>query len=77
MINPKLKLTESISQIAIALVGISAGLCLMALAGCSGKAPTNAAPPVPQVEVVIVAAQTIEDEPEFIGQTEAFRPAVS
>jgi len=74
MINPKLKLTESISQIAIALVGISAGLCLMALAGCSGKAPTNAAPPVPQVEVVIVAAQTIEDEPEFIGQTEAFRP---
>ena len=65
---------KSTSQIGIALVGISAGLCLMLLTGCSGKAPMDAPPPVPQVEVVTVVAQTIEDEPEFIGQTEAFRP---
>ena len=34
-------------------------------------------PPQPQapiVEVVTVTAKTIPDEPEFIGQTEAFRP---
>ncbi len=74
MINPKLKLTKLTLQNAIVLVGLSAGICLMALTGCSGKTPTDAPPPTPQVEVVTVAAQTIEDEPEFIGQTEAFRP---
>ncbi len=74
MINQKFNLTKSIRHIGILLIGISAGICLTSLAGCSGKAPTNDAPPIPQVEVVTVTAQTIEDEPEFIGQTEAFRP---
>lgn len=55
-------------------IGISAGLCLILLTGCSGKSPTNASPPAPQVEVITVTTQTIQDEPEFIGQTEAFRP---
>jgi membrane fusion protein (multidrug efflux system) len=32
------------------------------------------ASPPPTVEVVTVATQTVTDEPEFIGQTEAFRP---
>lgn len=36
-----------------------------------GPAP---APPPPTVEVVTVTTQTITDEPEFIGKTEAFRP---
>ncbi|PYK95069.1 MAG: efflux transporter periplasmic adaptor subunit [Verrucomicrobia bacterium] len=37
----------------------------------AGSAP---APPVPQVQVITVAPQTIPDEPEFIGQTESSRP---
>ena len=53
---------------------MSAALCLISLAGCSGESPTNPSPPVPQVEFITVRAQTIQDEPEFIGQTEAFRP---
>ncbi|MEI2802775.1 MAG: efflux RND transporter periplasmic adaptor subunit [Trichococcus flocculiformis] len=43
------------------------------LAGCSNQ-PENPAPPAPQVEIITVTAQTVQDEPEFIGQTEAFRP---
>lgn len=56
-----------------AVVRVRAGLFLILLAGCSEKAPAPP-PPVPQVEVITVATQTVPDEPEFIGQTEAFRP---
>ncbi|SEP31668.1 efflux RND transporter periplasmic adaptor subunit [Nitrosovibrio sp. Nv6] len=56
-----------------AITRMSAGLSLILLAGCSEKAPAPP-PPVPQVEVITVTAQTVPDEPEFIGQTEAFRP---
>jgi membrane fusion protein (multidrug efflux system) len=53
---------------------ISIGLFLILLAGCSEKAPQGPAAPVPEVEVITVATQTVPDEPEFIGRTEAFRP---
>lgn len=55
------------------IVRMSIGLFLILLAGCSQKAPSPAQP-VPQVEVITVTAQTVADEPEFIGRTEAFRP---
>jgi membrane fusion protein (multidrug efflux system) len=73
MINNKHILAEPGMSI-LTLARISIGLCLILLAGCSGESPTNASPPAPQVEVITVATQTIQDEPEFIGQTEAFRP---
>lgn len=57
-----------------AVTSMGIGLCLVLLAGCAEKPPTNLSPPIPQVEVITVTARTIEDEPEFIGQTEAFRP---
>lgn len=56
-----------------AIIRMSTGLLLTLLAGCSEKAPAPP-PPIPQVEVITVATQTVPDEPEFIGQTEAFRP---
>lgn len=51
-----------------------AGLCLMLVNGCSTDEPNDASVPPPEVEVVTVTARTVPDEPEFIGQTEAFRP---
>ena len=53
---------------------LSIGLVLILLAGCSEKAPQSPTAPVPEVEVITVATQTVPDEPEFIGRTEAFRP---
>ncbi|SFD94004.1 efflux RND transporter periplasmic adaptor subunit [Nitrosomonas sp. Nm166] len=56
------------------IIGMNAGLFLILLTGCSGKSPTPPSPPLPEVEVITVTTQMIQDEPEFIGQTEAFRP---
>ncbi|HEX8874579.1 MAG TPA: efflux RND transporter periplasmic adaptor subunit [Nitrosospira sp.] len=56
------------------IVQLSIGLFLILLAGCTQKAPKGPTQPVPEVEVITVAAQTVPDEPEFIGRTEAFRP---
>src|SRR5207253_5483667 len=42
--------------------------------GCKQKADSSPAKPLPEVQVLTVATQTIPDEPEFIGQTEASRP---
>ncbi|MFZ1745273.1 MAG: efflux RND transporter periplasmic adaptor subunit [Nitrospirales bacterium] len=52
----------------------SVGLFLILLAGCGQGATSPPAPPPPMVEVVTVTTQDLPDEPEFIGQTEAFRP---
>lgn len=49
-------------------------LLLVLLAACSGQPPESPVPPLPQVEVITVRPQTVDDQPEFIGQTEAFRP---
>ena len=56
------------------IIGMNAGLFLTLQTGCSQKLPTSPSPPLPEVEVITVATQMIQDEPEFIGQTEAFRP---
>jgi len=42
--------------------------------GCKAEAVSSSAPPPPEVEVVTVVEQSVPDEPEFIGQTEASRP---
>jgi membrane fusion protein, multidrug efflux system len=59
-----------------AFVGRSVGLLLILLVGCGqGDSSGPASPPAsPTVEVITVTTQTVTDEPEFIGQTEAFRP---
>ncbi|HEY5626544.1 MAG TPA: biotin/lipoyl-binding protein, partial [Nitrospira sp.] len=53
---------------------ILTGLSLMLAVGCKQEAASTPARPIPQVPVVTVSLQTIPDEPEFIGQTEASRP---
>ncbi|MEO7320517.1 MAG: efflux RND transporter periplasmic adaptor subunit, partial [Nitrosospira sp.] len=57
-----------------ALIRVGMGLFLLLFAGCSGKTPPTPAQPIPQVEVITVTTQTVADDPEFIGQTQAFRP---
>jgi membrane fusion protein (multidrug efflux system) len=49
-------------------------MLLILLVGCEPGDTSTQAPPPPMVEVVTVTTQTVTDEPEFIGQTEAFRP---
>src|SRR5687768_12352164 len=60
-------------QSGISIVRQTAALSLLLLSACSDEPPAPA-PPIPQVEVITVTTQTVPDEPEFIGQTEAFRP---
>lgn len=50
------------------------GTCLTLSVGCSTDQPADVSPSPPEVEVIKVTAQTIPDEPEFIGRAEAFRP---
>lgn len=52
---------------------ILAGI-LPGLTGCKESSVPAPVPQAPQVEVLEVATQTVSDEPEFIGQTEASRP---
>lgn len=54
--------------------GLALLLVLSLLSGCKQEAASTPARPVPEVPVVTVSPQTMPDEPEFIGQTEASRP---
>ncbi len=47
---------------------------LLSFSACKQETGPAPIPPPPIVEVVTVTTQTVTDEPEFIGQTEAFRP---
>jgi membrane fusion protein (multidrug efflux system) len=46
---------------------------LVLLSACKQEAAPQA-PPIPEVGIIVVSAQDIPDEPEFIGQTESSRP---
>jgi membrane fusion protein, multidrug efflux system len=46
---------------------------ILSLPGCKKEAASTQAPPTPEVEVMTVSAQSVPDEPEFIGQAEASR----
>ena len=61
---------QTFRVVTILLVTTSA----VALLGCKQEAASIPARPVPEVPVVTVSLQTVPDEPEFIGQTEASRP---
>lgn len=49
-------------------------LIVLSLSACQQEGAPALAPPPPTVAVVTVTTQRVADEPEFIGQTEAFRP---
>lgn len=57
----------------VSVAALGAGLILISFSGCQ-KAPPAPPQTVPEVEVITVTTQTIPDEPEFIGRTQAFRP---
>jgi len=54
--------------------GLLACVAVAGLPGCKQEAASTPARPIPEVQVVTVATQTVPDEPEFIGQTESSRP---
>ena len=57
------------------IVGIGVFSLLAAgSAACSQQGPSFPPPGPPEVEVVTVSAQSLPDEPEFIGQAESSRP---
>ncbi|MGQ0666953.1 MAG: efflux RND transporter periplasmic adaptor subunit, partial [Nitrospiraceae bacterium] len=56
---------------ALLVLAVTAGVA--GALGCKQEAGSTAAPPIPEVAVMTVAAQTIPDDPEFIGQAEASR----
>ncbi|MCC2681139.1 MAG: Secretion protein HlyD [Nitrosospira multiformis] len=58
---------------AAAVIAIGVALILTSFSGCK-KTPPVPTQAVPEVEVITVTTQTVPDEPEFIGQTQAFRP---
>ena len=49
-------------------------LALALLPGCKQEAGSSPAIPVPEVGIMVAAAQDVPDEPEFIGQAESSRP---
>lgn len=59
------------SILALILTGCFA---LAFLPGCKQQGESSPAPPVPEVGIIVAAAQDVPDEPEFIGQAESSRP---
>lgn len=58
------------------IVALIVSVAIAGVLGCkddAGSTP-SAPPPIPRVEVVTVVAQSVPDEPVFIGQAEASRP---
>ena len=74
MFDNKIVLAKLATQIGRIPISMILGLCLALFGGCSDKPPDSPMPSPPEVEVITVTTQMIQDEPEFIGQTEAFRP---
>src|SRR5881227_1002312 len=58
-------------QVRLTIGFLYAGMLI--LSGCKKEAASTQAPPAPEVEVMTVSAQSVPDEPEFIGQAEASR----
>lgn len=55
-------------------LGLISCLSAAVMAGCKPEAGSAPTPPPPEVSVATVTAQTVLDEPEFIGQAESSRP---
>ncbi len=46
---------------------------LLVVTGCGGKPPSPGAPPLTEVSVVTVAAETVQETYEFVGSVQAYR----
>lgn len=70
------KMSPGIGAVRERLVPAGVALCIViaGLSGCKQEAASTPARPIPQVPIVTVSPQSMPDEPEFIGQTEASRP---
>ncbi len=68
-ITKKVMIKKSVAHLTVALLLIGTA----GLAGCKQESASSPPPPIPQVDVVEVAYQTVPDEPEFIGEAEASR----
>ncbi len=55
-------------------VALLAYLASAGLLACKQEATSTPPPPIPEVGVITVTAQTVPDEPEFIGEAESSRP---
>ena len=65
---------KRVNRLAFSMLGFLLVLGFTGLFGCKKEAASTPARPIPEVPVVTVSPQTMPDEPEFIGQTEASRP---
>ena len=65
---------KRVNRLVFSLLGLFVTFSLLGLPGCKQEAASTPARPIPEVPVVTVSPQTMPDEPEFIGQTEASRP---
>jgi membrane fusion protein (multidrug efflux system) len=52
---------------------VCACLAIAGVAACKKEVASSVTAHLPEVKVVTVAAQTVADEPEFLGETEASR----